>query len=42
MRTTPRRIARLLAVYAGTAFRILVLGRSDDPDLARGAGVTRR
>ncbi|MFD8754384.1 hypothetical protein ACFV0O_25865 [Kitasatospora sp. NPDC059577] len=42
MRSTPRRIARHLVVYVGTAFRILVLGRPDDPDLSRRAGLSWR
>ncbi|MFI6448904.1 hypothetical protein [Kitasatospora sp. NPDC050543] len=42
MHSTSRRIVRLLAVYVGTALRILVLGGPDDPDLSREAGVTRR
>ncbi|MER7584490.1 hypothetical protein [Kitasatospora sp. NPDC097691] len=42
MPDTARRIARRLAVYAGTALRILVLGRPDDPDLVRRAGLTPR
>ncbi|MFJ6622010.1 hypothetical protein ACIQOW_31080 [Kitasatospora sp. NPDC091335] len=39
MLSTPRRIARLLAVYAGVAFQVLVLGSPDDPD---GPGLSRR
>ncbi|MFF4381170.1 hypothetical protein [Kitasatospora sp. NPDC001547] len=39
MRSTPRRIARLLVVYAGAAFQVLVLGSPDDPD---GPGLSRR
>ncbi|MFI9365220.1 hypothetical protein ACIG5E_29840 [Kitasatospora sp. NPDC053057] len=35
MRSTPRRIARLLAVYAGAALQVLVLGSADGPDPSR-------
>ncbi|MFF2073744.1 hypothetical protein ACFVXG_03195 [Kitasatospora sp. NPDC058162] len=42
MHSTPRRIARLLAVYVGAALQILVLGAPDDPELSRRAGLTRR
>ncbi|MFE7638097.1 hypothetical protein ACFU7Z_29045 [Kitasatospora sp. NPDC057518] len=31
MRSTPRRIARLLVAYGGAAFQVLVLGRQDGP-----------
>ncbi|MFE4359686.1 hypothetical protein [Kitasatospora sp. NPDC056800] len=34
MRSTPRRIARLLVVYGGAAFQVLVLGRQDGPGAA--------
>ncbi|GHF89104.1 hypothetical protein GCM10018790_78110 [Kitasatospora xanthocidica] len=40
--TTPRRIARLLAVYTGAALRILLLGGPQDPDVARAAGLAQR
>ncbi|MFJ9843234.1 hypothetical protein ACIRYZ_22710 [Kitasatospora sp. NPDC101155] len=36
MRSTPRRIARLLAVYIGAACQVLLLGDPDGPGPGRG------